>query len=73
MGAYNRRDVYMITEMRDGAVYRTRKLGSIWLPMQARTPTEENEIAQQYGGDMLASTMDSHFGEAAPWEGMKED
>jgi len=73
MAAFARRDVYQIIEMRDGAVYASRKLGSIWITMQPRTAAEEDEIAQQYGGDMLASTIDTYYGSVAPWQGLKED
>jgi hypothetical protein len=49
-------DVYKITEMRDGCVYKTRKVTSIWLEVKPRTYAEMREIAQQHGGDQLAST-----------------
>lgn len=68
---WNKMDVYKITEIRGGAVYRTKKLGSIWLPATSMTVLEENAIAEQYGGDKLSPCMGPHFGPTPPWEGMR--
>jgi hypothetical protein len=52
-------DVYKITEFRDGCVYKTKKITSIWLPVGSRDIKESNEIAKQHGGDQLISTTES--------------
>lgn len=49
-------NVYKITEMRDGSVYRTKLVKSLWITCEERTREEENVIAQQNGGDFLVCT-----------------
>lgn len=53
-----RREVWKITEYRDGAVYKTEKVCDLWLEVKPRTGQEEKDIARKHGGDILASTMD---------------
>jgi hypothetical protein len=53
-----RREVWKVTEWRDGCAYRTAKIGEVWIPL-GLTPVEENEVAKQHGGDMLCS-VSSH-------------
>lgn len=53
-----RKEVYKIVEYRDGAVYRTRKVKDIWLPVKSRSVQEEREIAKANGGDILVNTLD---------------
>jgi len=55
-------DVYKITAMREGAIYKTKKVKSVWIELKCRTVEEEKVIAQSHGGDMLAPTTDFRFG-----------
>lgn len=59
-------DVFKITEMKDDSVYKTRMLGSIWIECKSRTTVESNAIAKNHGGDMLAPTLDSFWGNELP-------
>lgn len=54
-------DVFKITEYRDGCVYKTTKAGEVWLNVQSRTHEEENAIASEHGGDILAPTMQTRI------------
>jgi len=54
-------DVYKIIEYRDGCVYKTRKVDSIWLDVKSRTYEEEVKIAKEHGGDILANTVESRI------------
>lgn len=71
MAGWARKEVWRTTLMRGDAVYRTVKLGSIWLSIQPRAVTEEMSIARRFGGDTLCSTMDEHYGPEPSWEGMR--
>ena len=55
------KDVFKITEYRDGCVYKTRKVGEVWLDIKPRTTEEENNIAKEHGGDMLANTLQTRI------------
>lgn len=54
-------DVYKIVEWRDGCVYKTEKVTSVWLSLHwcanHRDESFRNEIAKKHGGDHLAATM----------------
>lgn len=53
-------DVYKITEMRDGCVYKTKRIkDDLWLDCKPRSIAEQNEIAKEHGGDQLSPTTDS--------------
>jgi hypothetical protein len=50
-------DVIKITEMRDGAVYSTATIRSIWLDVGRYSTADRNAIAKSYGGDALAPRL----------------
>lgn len=56
-----RYDVFRIVELRDGCVYKTAMVCSIWLDCKPRSRQELNAIAKEHGGDVLASTLDSRI------------
>jgi hypothetical protein len=58
-------DVYKVTEMRDGCIYKTKKVGSVWVE-GIKTHAEQTAIAESLGGDQLVNTMDYHFGREPP-------
>lgn len=53
-----RYDVYKITEYRDGCIYRTKKLTTIWVACTPHTTEQEKAIAAKHGGDILAATTE---------------
>ena len=53
-----RKEVFRITQRKDGAIFKTQKLCDSWLPIIPRTPAEETRIAREHGGDILVSTTD---------------
>mgnify|MGYP003150315287 CR=1 FL=1 len=64
MAGWLRFEVHKITQMRDDAIYRTKQIKSVWLPINPNR--DDQAIAKEYGGDILVSTMDSHFGPTKP-------
>ena len=54
-------DVYKITQWKDGCVYKTRKVKSIWVSLTL-SDEEQVAVAKQHGGDMLAPTTEYRFG-----------
>ena len=53
-----RREVWKITEWKDDSIYKTVKVCDIWIEVKPRTTEEENQIARENDGDILASTHD---------------
>ena len=50
------RTLWKITEWRDGAIWKTKQIGTICIEIDPyRTTEEENAIAKANGGDMLGS------------------
>jgi hypothetical protein len=54
-------DVYKVTQWKNGCVYGTRKVTTIWLRVKPRTIEEMNAIANQYEGDQLVATTESRI------------
>lgn len=53
-------EVYKITELRDGAIYRTKKVKSdLWLRIEPRTEEQKQALARQHGGDLLCPTVET--------------
>ena len=48
-------DVYAATEMRDGTVFKTKKVTTVWLPA-ATSEEEKLAVAREHGGYHLQST-----------------
>ncbi len=57
MASEVRRAVYKITAMKDGCVFKTKFICDIWISLDVALDQEadHNEIAKQFGGDMLCT------------------
>ncbi len=53
MAGYLKHEVRIVTEYKDGCVFRTKVKEVIWLKLETRTVEEDNLIALRHGGDML--------------------
>jgi hypothetical protein len=54
-------DVYRITQWKNGCVYKTMYLTTIWLDVKPRTVEEMNNIAVKHGGDQLVATIETRI------------
>ena len=55
-------EVYRITEYKEGCVYKTEKVkDDLWLNVEERSTQKEKEIAEKYGGEILAPTNDTRI------------
>lgn len=54
-------EAYKVTEWRDGCVYKTKLVCSLWIGVEELTPEEEQALARQHGGDILSNTNDFKF------------
>lgn len=54
-------DVYKIIEERDGCVYKTKHIKTLWLPLGQgpRSYEERATIAKEHGGDQLHPGVES--------------
>lgn len=66
-----RKEVFKITEMRDGCIFRTRLIGELWVNVQPLSIEQTKVIANSLGGDILADTMDSRIVPGVP-EGLSD-
>lgn len=53
--------VIKIVQRKEGAVYKTAVVCTIWLSCDERTRDQENEIAKEHGGDFLTATGNAKF------------
>lgn len=47
----SKQEIHKIVQMKEGAVYRTKKIAEAWVPADA-TEAAKNEIVKRHGGDM---------------------
>jgi len=50
--------IYKVTQYKDGCVYKTKKVGQVWIEL-GTSREKYAEIAKEHGGDMLVSMSTS--------------
>lgn len=56
------REVWRITEWRDGAVYRTKKIDGaiLWVPTGCSAAEEDRLVKEQFGPDAIAASISNY-------------